>query len=205
VLGLPWSTKADVFSMACIFFEVFHGARLFDVNDDLAHLAAFEKRLTKLPLTFTKQSKHFKRFFDEKGALLRLSTTPTPARHIGEIVMGAPEFLGLLMAMLHIDPHQRISAQEALKHPFLCATPTPHRKSLSPQHVDASRQCDKENAAPVTAKPVIAAVAVTLPTTTAAAATKFGVMNPARAQLPMTRDVCDKVITPRYATVPRPF
>jgi serine/threonine protein kinase len=132
VLAMTWSTKADIFSMGCIFFELYYGARLFEVNEDAEHLGLFEKRLGKLPLHLTRQSKNFRRFFDANGVLLRTSAVPAyggttarsssvpqvGTRHLGEVVPDA-EFRDLLAMMLDVDPSRRASAQDCLMHPFL--------------------------------------------------------------------------------------
>jgi len=144
VLGLPWSTKADVFSMGCIFFEMFYGARLFEVNDDAEHLSLFEKRIAKLPLSLTRSSKHFRRYFDNNGALLRgssgaysarTSASSSGTRHLSEVVTD-DNLRDLLTQMLDVDPTRRASAQDCLRHPYLAgrsgsaAAVSPLRKQM---------------------------------------------------------------------------
>lgn len=120
VLGMPWSPKADVWSMACILFEVYYGGRLFEVHDDHEHLNKFEQRLGKIPAAFARPSKLFRRFFDDAGNINRRPTTPV-SRTMNEILRGEPEFFDLLRCMLHFDPNQRISCADALQHPFFRA------------------------------------------------------------------------------------
>jgi serine/threonine protein kinase len=126
VLGMPWSYKADVWSIACIFVEIFHGARLFEVHEDIDHLAMFERRIGTIPSSFARQSKHFRKWFGADGRLLAPATTrngaPAPhtlCRPLVEILREEPELADLLMRMLEIDPERRISCLEALQHPFM--------------------------------------------------------------------------------------
>jgi len=132
VLAMPWSTKADIFSMGCILFELFYGARLFEVNEDQEHLALFEKRISALPLSLSRQSKHFRRFFDDRGALLRSSSVSAysrsaadtvGSRHLSELV-NEPELRDMLMQMLEVDPSRRATAQDLLRHAFLTGAPS---------------------------------------------------------------------------------
>lgn len=146
VLGNGWSTSADVWSMACVLFEVQAGSRLFEVHDDAEHLHAFEGRLgAKLPSSFTKHSKNSGRFFNHDGSHRRPSLKTV--RSMSEVLKENQEFLDLLRAMLELEPKRRISASEALKHPYFrdlvqrtesssstdeAAAPTLKRKASSP-------------------------------------------------------------------------
>lgn len=123
VLGMPWTPKADVWSLACILFEVYYGGRLFEVHDDHEHLNKFEQRLGKIPAAFARPSKLFRRFFDDAGNINRRPTTPV-SRTIGEILRGEAEFMDLIRQMLMFDPNQRISCEAALNHPFMLRGPS---------------------------------------------------------------------------------
>lgn len=161
VLGMPWSPKADIWSMACIFFEVYYGGRLFEVHDDHEHLARFEQRLGRVPSPFARPSKHFRRFFDDRGLLLpRRNSNPAHiSRPMSEILVDEPEFFDLLNNMMRYDPNQRLSAIDALRHPFLSGS----RGSL-PRPTATSRNsggdvlADKENAPTFSAAPLAACV-----------------------------------------------
>ena len=223
VLGLPWSPKADVWSMACIFFEIFHGGRLFDVNDDAVHLAAFEKRITKMPATMSRQSKHFSRFFDTRGDLIRPSTgTHGPQRALRDIVTNDPQLLDLLNGMLAIDPEKRMSARQALHHPYVQqgasasvpSTPTTPADALVEGFAAKLVLTEKENniAAPAGGKPVMPVIdtrrdsafssaAGAPPISARSDATKFGVFAGA-GRVPLSAVPAagkPSGLTPRYA------
>jgi hypothetical protein len=120
VLGMPWSPKADMWSAGCILFEVYYGGRLFEVHDDAEHLSKFEQRLGRIPHSFSRQSKLYRRFFDDAGNLIRRQTA-TVSRSMAEVVQSEPEMHDLLRAMLAFEPERRISAVEAMQHPFIQA------------------------------------------------------------------------------------
>jgi serine/threonine protein kinase len=165
VLSLPWSTKADIFSMGCIIFEVYYGARLFEVNEDGDHLTMFERRVSKVPLALSRQSKHFRRFFDPNGALIsatsgyataRSSSVPSTqvgSRHLSEVVPEA-ELRDLLMMMLDLDPSRRASAQDCLRHSFV--TGAAFSGAISPLRAQMERMSLSEQAADKP-KPVVSA------------------------------------------------
>jgi len=170
VLGLPWGPKADVFSMGCVIFEVGCGAKLFDgVNDDHAHMAAFEKKLGMAlgQMPMARQSKRAREFFDTKtGKLLRAAvgitgvyadlakplrtalaeglrvaspTSRAVAAAVAEddAATSDARLLDLLQGMLHPDPAQRLSAAEALKHPYLLDDYAPRNANASSATLNA--------------------------------------------------------------------
>lgn len=136
VLGNPWSYPADMWSIGCILYEAACGSRLFEVHDDNTHLHFMAARLGELPESYTKKSKHSKKFFDANGKLIRPLSSGAGAsaatravaaaagnnalpRHITEVLKDDPLLLDLIQSMLHYDPSRRIRADDALKHPAL--------------------------------------------------------------------------------------
>jgi serine/threonine protein kinase len=204
VLSLPWTPKADMWSMACILFELYHGARLFEVSDDADHLAMFERRLKKLPLAMTRTSKHFARFFDASGKVMRRGAgmgRPAPEltnRHMSEIVRGDVEFLDFLSAMLEMDPKSRMSARDALHHPFLAGG---HRAASQPSAADAEMarlatdmrrlSIGNENQNPVYAKPSVPSVPIMAPASARGSApdsARYGAASKAPLMAPRLND-----------------
>lgn len=75
ILGASYDTSADIWSVACMIFELFTGDMLFnprsceDYSRDDDHLALMEELLGKFPLKVARSGTHCKEFFNRKGEL----------------------------------------------------------------------------------------------------------------------------------------
>ncbi|KAL3909082.1 MAG: hypothetical protein SGPRY_009553, partial [Prymnesium sp.] len=142
VLGLPYSTKVDLWSLGCILMELFTGKLLFDNRSVQALLASHISLVGPLPPSLVRAgllSDHF--FVSEieqtpvgkhEGRLCRLrphksSIAALLAQHDCHDAELA-SFIGILMQP---DPERRASATDALKHPFLKA-----KGQLEPYRLD---------------------------------------------------------------------
>jgi len=75
ILGSTYDTPIDIWSVACIVFELLTGDVLYQPksgksygrNDD--HLAQMQELLGKIPRTVTQSGKYSKSFFNSKGEL----------------------------------------------------------------------------------------------------------------------------------------
>jgi len=131
ILGLGWSYPCDAFSLGCILIECFTGKALFQTHDNLEHLAIMEILMGKMPDHFARAGARSKpEFFKEDGSLdwpkpgtpdddlervkatLPLQEIISPKDEINE------QFLTLIQGLLNFDPVHRITAKEALKHPY---------------------------------------------------------------------------------------
>ena len=143
-----------MWSLACIFFEVFTGGRLFEANDDLEHLWQFHQRLGAYPKDGAKLVKNACKFFDANGNLLPPRGRQAPSssgsssiRPLSEVLSSEPELCDLLSRMLRYEPQARLRADEAMKHPFLVGAEL---------DVAGKRTAVHEEAAAVVAAPPIA-------------------------------------------------
>ncbi|KAK5989890.1 Dual specificity protein kinase lkh1 [Cladobotryum mycophilum] len=139
ILGLGWSFPCDIWSIGCILVEFFTGDALFQTHDNLEHLAMMEAVVgsridTHLVQAVNKMStrnggnpaaKYFKR--------LKLDY-PTPEttrgsrrfvkamKHLNDIIPSNNtffrNFLDLLRKIFVYDPAHRITAKQALEHPW---------------------------------------------------------------------------------------
>ncbi|KOS19216.1 Dual specificity protein kinase lkh1 [Escovopsis weberi] len=139
ILGLGWSFPCDIWSIGCILVEFYTGDALFQTHDNLEHLAMMEavvgsridpslvQAVNKMSTRGggNQASKYFKR--------LKLDY-PTPEttrgsrrfvkamKLLNEIIPPSNtffrNFLDLLRKIFVYDPAQRITAKQALEHPW---------------------------------------------------------------------------------------
>ncbi|KJK76778.1 hypothetical protein H634G_07819 [Metarhizium anisopliae BRIP 53293] len=139
ILGLGWSFPCDIWSIGCILVEFFTGDALFQTHDNLEHLAMMEAVVgsridTHLVQSVNKMStrsggnpasKYFKRL---KLDYPTADTTRGSRRfvkamkHLHDIIPSSNQFfkhfLDLLQKIFVYDPARRITAKQALNHPW---------------------------------------------------------------------------------------
>lgn len=136
ILGLGWSYPCDIWSIGCILVEFLTGEALFQTHDNLEHLAMMQAVLGPIPEKLIREStKSAQKYFvhgrldypnDETKrnskryvkALRPLRDYVIPPNCSGETEAFAYEFLDLLKGLLSYDPATRITASEALGHPY---------------------------------------------------------------------------------------
>eukprot|EP00326_Haptolina_ericina_P004421 CAMPEP_0181211450 /NCGR_PEP_ID=MMETSP1096-20121128/23790_1 /TAXON_ID=156174 ORGANISM="Chrysochromulina ericina, Strain CCMP281" /NCGR_SAMPLE_ID=MMETSP1096 /ASSEMBLY_ACC=CAM_ASM_000453 /LENGTH=568 /DNA_ID=CAMNT_0023302847 /DNA_START=52 /DNA_END=1758 /DNA_ORIENTATION=+ len=140
VLGLPYSTKVDMWSLGCILMELFTGKLLFDNRSVQALLASHITLMGPLPPSLIREGQLSEHFFASE------TDQTLVGKHDGRICRFRPHkssisallaqhscsdqdlasFIGVLMKP---DPKERAAASDALKHPFLqtAATCPPYR------------------------------------------------------------------------------
>ncbi|XP_059069061.1 serine/threonine-protein kinase AFC2 isoform X1 [Cryptomeria japonica] len=134
ILGLEWNYPCDIWSVGCILVELCSGDTLFQTHEDLEHLAMMEKVFGPLPRNMIKKAdgrhakyfRHGKRLDWPEGAsssrsiravreLSSLKNLILP--HVDHSV-GLLNLIDLLQSLLKFEPMERLTAQEALRHPF---------------------------------------------------------------------------------------
>ncbi|KAH6624209.1 kinase-like domain-containing protein [Chaetomium sp. MPI-SDFR-AT-0129] len=138
ILGLGWSYPCDIWSIGCILVEFFTGDALFQTHDNLEHLAMMEAVVnTRIDPALVQQvnrmtrnggnpaSKYFKRLKldypmpDTTRASRRFVKAMKKLRDIiPPTSKFLKEFLDLLEKIFVYDPAQRITAKQALQHPW---------------------------------------------------------------------------------------
>ncbi|KAH7914477.1 kinase-like protein [Hygrophoropsis aurantiaca] len=127
-----WGTRADIWSVACVVFELLtaeflfdpHGqGELFTKDDD--HMAQIIELMGDFPLEVKMGGKYSRELFDHSGALRYIKTLkPWPLHRVmtEKYLFSEPDtkaFCGFLEPMLVVDQRGRKEAHDMLVHPWL--------------------------------------------------------------------------------------
>ena len=135
ILGINYNETVDIWSLACIVFELATGEYLFNPingenfskNDD--HLAKFMQILGKMPKNFCLSGAFSHKYFDKKGNLKRKKEMNS--KSIKDILIKkyffkedeAKALNDFLLPMLEYYPSKRATAKQMLGHPWLNMPP----------------------------------------------------------------------------------
>ena len=135
LIGVNYNETSDIWSLACIVFELVTGDFLFQPekgdtftkNDD--HVAKFIQTLGKMPKNFARRGEYYNKFFTKEGKMRRvkeikyipLKEILVKKYHFKE--NEAQALTDFLMPMLEFYPERRASARELLRHPWLTMPP----------------------------------------------------------------------------------
>ncbi|KAF4370631.1 hypothetical protein G4B88_013387 [Cannabis sativa] len=132
ILGLGWSYPCDIWSVGCILVELCTGEALFQTHENLEHLAMMERVLGPIPQHMLKRVERPAEKYVRKGRLdwpegatSRESIKAVQKLHrLQNLVMqhvdhSAGDLIHLLQGLLRYEPSERMTAREALRHPFL--------------------------------------------------------------------------------------
>ncbi|XP_002530054.2 serine/threonine-protein kinase AFC2 isoform X3 [Ricinus communis] len=131
ILGLGWSYPCDMWSVGCILVELCSGEALFQTHENLEHLAMMERVLGPLPQHMLRRADRHAEKYVRKGRLdwPDAATSRESIKavmklpRLQNIVMlhvdhSAGDIIDLLQGLLRYDPSNRLTAHEALRHPF---------------------------------------------------------------------------------------
>ncbi|CAN4124092.1 unnamed protein product [Withania somnifera] len=131
ILGVGWSYPCDLWSVGCILVELCSGEALFQTHENLEHLAMMERVLGPLPSQMlNKVDRHAEKYVRRgrlhwpEGATSRESIKSVmKLPRLQNLVMqqvdhSAGDLIDLLQGLLRFDPSVRMTARDALRHPF---------------------------------------------------------------------------------------
>uniref|UniRef100_A0A7N6AXH2 non-specific serine/threonine protein kinase n=1 Tax=Anabas testudineus TaxID=64144 RepID=A0A7N6AXH2_ANATE len=131
LIGADYDTPADIWSTACMAFELATGDYLFDPQSGATftreedHIAHIIELLGALPAQFALSGRNSKRYFNRKGQLRHISKLKPWS--LFEILLDkyewpqeeAAQFSSFLLTMLELLPEKRATAAQCLKHPWI--------------------------------------------------------------------------------------
>jgi len=131
IIGAEFNATADIWSFACMVFELATGDFLFDPHSgkrhsrDEDHLALMIELMGEYPRHLSLSGKYSSEFFTRRGTLRNI----TRLKHWGlkSVLMEkykfdretAAVFSDFLSPMLDFNPKRRATAASSLRHPFL--------------------------------------------------------------------------------------
>ena len=125
ILGIPYTTAIDIWSFGCILAELYTGYPLFPGESEKEQLLCIMELLGLPPAHILSQSSRIRLFFDDSNAPKLVPNSrgklrPPASKSLSKALQCEDSgFVDLLKRCFDWDPVTRISAKEALQHPWV--------------------------------------------------------------------------------------
>lgn len=125
ILGLPYGTSIDMWSLGCILAELYTGFPLFPGENEADQLACIMEVLGPPPPSVMELATRRRLFFDSKNNPRTLTNSKGKRRKPHSKTLAAvlgcndEEFVDFLSLCLEWNPETRVSPDEALRHAWL--------------------------------------------------------------------------------------
>jgi len=150
MLGLPYDTAIDMWSVGCCLIEMYTGKILFQGKNNNDMLKQYMELKGKIPKKLLQKATFKDQRFDEEGNFLRLETDPITGKNVikvmpviditrdldkilkptnskldDETIREVSKLKDLLDRIFVADPSKRLTIQQAILHPFIAKNPAP--------------------------------------------------------------------------------
>jgi len=125
MLGAPYSTAIDMWSLGCILAELYTGYPLFPGENEQEQVQCIMEIMGLPPPALLSQASRKKTFFDSQGNPRLVANSKGKKRHPGTKQLAQvlrcndPSFLSFLEGCLEWDPRVRMTPEDALRHPWI--------------------------------------------------------------------------------------
>lgn len=125
ILGLPYGTPIDMWSLACILAELYTGEPLFAGENESDQLGCIMEVCSLPPSGVLESATRRRLFFDSKNNPRNLVNSKDKRRRVGSrplsVILNCDEtdFIDFLERCLEWDPRLRLTPDEAIRHPWL--------------------------------------------------------------------------------------
>jgi len=137
IINAGYDTSADLWSLACMIFELVTGDYLFDPKAseeyprDEDHLALFVELLGPMPTKLIARGRRSMTYFNRRGELRHIKSLRFWG--LGDVLqqkyhmhaVEAQNLASFLVPMLRMLPEERTTAKSSLEHPWLVGLPSP--------------------------------------------------------------------------------